>query len=244
MRLLLDHAPDPHAVRAMGVAGIQALFRQHGARCGPVTAQRILAVFDQTLLLPPALTAVLARQAQQAFALYRAYAQQIADLEARAVAILPQTAGQVLTTIPGLSPMLAARYLAGIGGDVTRFPSAGHIWSYAGYDPIRSDSGNGISHGSISHQGSPYLRVTLYQLGFLASVHTPRSAQVYVRARERGLHEVPATIHVAHQVNQVCYALLTTQQPYVERLPAAQAQAWLERAATLRAAKPKRRTPA
>jgi transposase len=221
-------------VRALGAAGIQALFRQHGERCGPVTANRILAVFDQALLPPPAITATLAQQAQQEFALYRTYEQQIADLEAQAVALLPQTAGQVLATIPGLSTLLAARYLAGIGGDVTRFPSANQLWSYAGYDPIINDSGNGRYHGPISRRGSPYLRVTLFQMGFLASRHNPATARVYVRARDRGVGDVPATIHAAHQVNQVCYALLTTQQPYRERMPEAQAQQWRDRAAAWR----------
>jgi transposase len=103
----------------------------------------------------------------------------------------------VLATIPGLSALLAARYLAGIGGDVTRFPSANHLWSYAGYDPIINDSGNGRYHGPISRRGSPYLRVTLFQMGFLASRHNPATARVYVRARDRGVGDVKRMQHAA-----------------------------------------------
>jgi hypothetical protein len=78
-------------------------------------------------------------------------------------------------------------------------------------------------------------------LGFLASLHAGATARVYVRARERGLGEVPACIHAAHQVNQVCYALLTTQQPYHERLSDAEAQRWRERARAWRKQKTRQR---
>jgi hypothetical protein len=83
--------------------------------------------------------------------------------------------------------------------------------------------------------------VTLFQLGFLASQHGGATARVYVHARERGLAEVPACIHAAHQVNQVCYALLTTQQPYQERLSDAEAQQWRERARDWRKQKTRQR---
>jgi transposase len=241
VRVLLEHCPDPHAIRNLGTNGIQALFRQHGVRCGEQTARRVVQVFEQAVLLPPDLCAALARQAQRDFQRYVADEEQVADLEAEAMGLLPQTSGQVLTTLPGSSPMLAARYLAGIGGDATRFPSAKQLWSYAGYDPIYADSGNGTYVGRISHQGSAYLRGTLFQLGFLASLHAGATARVYVRARERGLGEVPACIHAAHQVNQVCYALLTTQQPYHERLSDAEAQRWRERARAWRKQKTRQR---
>ena len=241
VRVLLEHCPDPHAIRALGVTGIQEMFRAHRARCGEQTARHIWHVFEQALLLPPDLCAALATQAQREFERYTTDEQQIADLEAEAIALLPQTDGQVLTTIPGSSPLLAARYLAGIGGDVSRFPSAKHLWSYAGYDPVYAESGNGTYVGHISHQGSASLRVTLFQMGFLASQHSGTTARVYARARERGLAEVPACIHAAHQVNQVCYALLTTQQPYEEQMTAAEAQCWRERARTWRKQKTRKR---
>jgi hypothetical protein len=52
---------------------------------------------------------------------------------------------------------------------------------------------------------------------------------------------VAACIHAAHQVNQVCYALLTTQQPYHERLSDAEAQQWRERARAWRRQKTRQR---
>jgi transposase len=139
-------------------------------------------VLDQRLLPPPAVSAVLASHIQERFALYQTYERQVAAAEVSALALLPYTPGQILTTLPGVSLILAARYLAGIG-DVGRFPSARHIWAFAGFDLNVSNSGNHRSHGSISQSGSPYLRATLYQLGFLAAQHRPDLIRLYQAAR-------------------------------------------------------------
>jgi transposase len=233
VRLLLEHCPDPHALRALGPDGLRQLFHTHGERCGKATVERILAVLDQSLLPPPSISAVLAAQIQERFALYQTYEAQVASAEAQALALLPHTPGQVLTTVPGVGPILAARYLAGIG-DVSRFPSARHIWAFAGFDLNVSDSGNHRSHGTISQRGSPYLRATLYQCGFLAAQHCPDIIRLSQQARERGLDDVRATIHVANKVNRILVALLTTQQPYRSPLTEEQQAHFLALAAARR----------
>lgn len=236
VRLLLEHAPDPHQLRQLGPEGIRALFHQHGAACGPVIAQQIWTVLAQSLLPPPAVSAVLAQQVQRSFALYRSYETQRDACEAEALALLPQSSGQVLTSVPGISPLLAARYLAGVG-DISCFPSAGHVWSHAGYDPILTQSGNLRISGPISRVGSAYLRGVLYQLGYLASQHNGASARLYVQARQRGLPEVKAVIHVANHLNRVLYALLTRQETYRSPLSADEAAGWVAQAQALRRAR-------
>ncbi len=233
VRLLLEHCPDPQVLRQLGPTGIRQLFRDHGARCGAGTAGRIWTVLEQSLLPPPPLSAVLAQQAQASFALYRTFETQLAHYEAQAVALLPATQGQVLTSVPGISPLLAARYLAGIG-DVARFPSARHIWSFAGFDLNVEDSGNLRSHGHISQRGSPYLRATLYQLGHLAAQHCPECIRLFTHRTQGGLDPVRATIHVANKLNRILYALLQTQQPYRSPLTAAEDAHWQAVAQTKR----------
>lgn len=233
LRLLLAHCPDPHALRALGADGIRQLFHTHGERCGEATVGRILAVLEQSVLPPPPISAILAAQLQQRFALYCDYEQQIAASEAQAVDLLPQTRGQILTSVPGISPILAARYLAGIG-EVSRFAAARQIWSFAGFDLNVADSGNLRPSGSISQRGSPYLRNTLYQMGYLATLHCPDAIRLYTSARDRGLDEVPATIHVANKVNRICFALLSSQQPYRSPLTSEQEAHFLALAAKRR----------
>jgi transposase len=61
---------------------------------------------------------------------------QIAANETAAATLVQHADGWVLTTIPGVNNLLVACYLAAIGGDILRFPTAAHLWSYAGFDPI------------------------------------------------------------------------------------------------------------
>lgn len=229
LRLLLEQCPDPHRLRQLGVDGIRDLFHQHGQRCGQATAEQILAVAEQSLLPPAGVTAILAQQMQADFAAYLLTEEQIEAGEARAVALLPATSGQVLTTFPGMSPLLTARYLAGIG-DPDRFATARHLWAYAGYDPVQADSGNSRFTGRISHRGSPYLRKTLYQIGFLASRHCPDCVRTYNEARQQGLPVTKAVIHVANKANRILFALLKSQQPYRSPLAANEEIGWRQRA--------------
>ena len=225
VRLLLEHCPDPHQLRQLGAAGIRQLFHDHGQRCGEQTAQRILTVAQQSLLPPPSFTAWLGEQVQADFAHYRQAECDLLALQNQAEALLPATPAQVLTTLPGVSPFFAARYFAALG-DHRRFTSAAHIWAFAGFDPSQHDSGNQHFTGGLSHRGAPFLRATLFQLGFQASLHSPDCAKAFARARQRGLTPTEAIIHVANKVNRIFFALLTTQQPFRSALSPTEFDFW------------------
>lgn len=213
VRLLLEHCPNPYHLRNLGPTGIRQLFSDHGQRCGPVIADHIYAIAQQSLLPSATVCDLLAAQVQADFLQYCWFQEQIASHEAQAAALLPATSGQVLTTLPGVSVRMAARYLAGIG-DPDRFASARQVWAYAGFDPTQADSGNRRHTGGISHRGSPFLRATLFQIGHLTALHCPDCIRLYLQARQRGLNHTLATIHVANKANRILFALLTSQQPY------------------------------
>ncbi len=213
VRVLLAHCPNPYRLRALGEAGIRQLFHEHGASCGPKTAARIYAVAQQSLLPPPLIAELLADGVQADFALYRTYEERITTAEAQAAALLPQTNGAVLLSFPGLGHALATRYLAALA-DPTRFTHAGQIWSFAGFDPIISETGNSKVQGKISYKGCPYLRATLYQIGFMAAQHCPACRACYERALQRHPSQTRALIHVANKANRILFALLRDQQNY------------------------------
>jgi transposase len=76
-----------------------------------------------------------------------------------------------LLRIPGLGPILGLLVRAEIG-DITRFPTPGHLASYAGLVP-RVDQSAGRRHvGRITRRGSPWLRWALIE----AAIHGPRRA--------------------------------------------------------------------
>lgn len=225
VRLLLQTGPNPYHLRDLGPTGIRQLFIDHGQRCGPVTADHIYAIAQQSLLPSATVCDLLAAQVQADFLQYCWLEEQIAAGEAQATTLLPATSGQVLTTLPGISPRMAARYLAGIG-DPDRFASARQVWAYAGFDPTQADSGNRRHTGGISHRGSPFFRATLFQIGHLTALHCPDCIRLYLQARQRGLNYTLATIHVANKANRILFALLTSQQPYRSPLSPEQEALW------------------
>lgn len=225
LRVLLAHCPDPCRLRALGVEGIRHLFSEHEERCGRKTAEHIWAVARQSLLPSPDICALLAGQVQADFIQYQLLERQIAAGEAQAVGWLPQTSGQILTTLPGVSAEMATHYLAGLG-DPDRFRTARQVWAYAGYDPSQADSSNQRHTGSISHRGSPYLRSTLYQIGYLTALHCPACTRVYVQARQRGLNKTLAVIHVANKANRILFSLLKSQAPYRSPLSGEEVEHW------------------
>lgn len=225
VRLLLQTCPNPYHLRDLGPAGIRQLFLDHGHRCGPNTANDIYAIAQQSLLPSATVCALLAAQVQADFRQFCWLEEQIDSCETQAAALLPATSGQVLTTLPGMSARMAARYLAGIG-DPDRFASARQVWAYAGFDPTQADSGNRRHNGGISHRGSPFLRATLFQIGHLTALHCPDCIRLYQQARQRGLNYTLATIHVANKANRILFALLKSQQPYHSPLSPEEEALW------------------
>jgi transposase len=228
VRILIEEDPNPHRIQRMSEAEISALFKKEGGRCGVKTAERIKRVFDQMVLPPEALSQIAARRVQAEYALFRQREARIAQLlDEKIVGLVSQTDAAVLLTVPGTSPALVARYIACLR-DQRRFPSAAHIWSYAGFDPQISQSGNHKRTYQISRQGDPFLRDTLFRLGYAMAQYCPPVQAAFVKAIERGLNVRAATIHAARKANRILFALLQSQQPFVNPLSAEKSDFWYE----------------
>jgi len=74
----------------------------------------------------------------------------------------------LLTTMPGLSETAARVIVAEVGVDMTRFPSAGHLVSWAGLCP-RLDISAGKRHSTRTRHGAPWLKTTLVQAAWGAT---------------------------------------------------------------------------
>jgi transposase len=77
-------------------------------------------------------------------------------------AVLPAVAR--LAEIPGVSPAIAAGLIAEIGLDMTRFPTPGHLVSWAGLAPVAHQSGARKGRGKKG-KGSSYARRYAGQAG-------------------------------------------------------------------------------
>src|SRR3954449_13062321 len=73
-----------------------------------------------------------------------------------------RAAVDLLTSIPGVGPLAARVILAEIGTDMSRFPTAGHLVSWAGLCP-RNDESAGKRCSNRLRKGAPWLKTTLVQ---------------------------------------------------------------------------------
>lgn len=87
---------------------------------------------------------------------------------------------ELLTTIPGMNTRAAEVVLAEIGADITRFPSAADLASWAGVCPGNHESAGKHGTGKTRH-GDPWLKGILGQVASSAS----RSRDTYLNARYR-----------------------------------------------------------
>ena len=75
---------------------------------------------------------------------------------------------QLLRTIPGVSDLTAQVIVSEIGADMGRFPTAGHLISWAGLCP-RNDESAGKRRSTRLRHGAPWLKTTLVQCAWAAS---------------------------------------------------------------------------
>lgn len=83
-----------------------------------------------------------------------------------------------LTTMPGISDLAAQVILSEIGLDMMRFPTAGHLISWAGLCP-RNDESAGKRRSTRLRPGAPWLKAVLVQCAWAAA----RSRSGYLRAQ-------------------------------------------------------------
>lgn len=79
-----------------------------------------------------------------------------------------RTAVQLLTSIPGISRLSAQVIISEIGLDMSRFPTAGHLVSWAGLCP-RNDESAGKRRSTRLRKGAPWLKTTLVQCAWAAA---------------------------------------------------------------------------
>ena len=148
-------------------------------------------------------------------------------------AVLP--AVDRLAEIPGLSPMLARTIIAEIGLDMSRFPTAGHLVSWAGLCPTARQSGSRTRAGKKG-QGDTWLRGALGQAATGAARTATFLGERYHRiARRRG--KAKAQVAVARSIlGQVAGARCRAPAPSEPDLPVIPASGSSKPLRTLRVA--------
>jgi transposase len=126
---------------------------------------------------------------------------------------------QLLPTIPGVERRSAQVLIAETGADMSRFPSAAHLASWAGVCPGQNQSA-GKRKSARTRKGSPWLRATLIESARAAS----RSKGTYLGERYHRLAarrgDKKAIIAIAHEILTASWHMLTTGELYRQQGPA------------------------
>lgn len=123
-----------------------------------------------------------------------------------------------LRTIPGVSQVAAQVIVAELGIDMTRFPTIGHVISWAGLCP-RMDESAGRRRSTRIRKGAPWLKTVLVQCAWAAT----RAKGTYLQAQFRRLKSrrgpMKAVIAVAASILTAAYHMLRDGVPYRELGP-------------------------
>jgi transposase len=127
-----------------------------------------------------------------------------------------------LMTIPGVNRRAAEVIVAEIGTDMSRFPTAGHLSSWAGMCSGNHESAGKRRSGRTT-KGDRWLRQTLVQVAWAAS-HTKQTflAATYHRWVKR-MGKKRALVALGHKILVLIYELLKDRTTYQEQLVPGQA---------------------
>jgi transposase len=131
------------------------------------------------------------------------------QIEAQLAPFAP--AAERLDEIPGIGPIAAAIILAETGADMSRFPTSGHLCSWAKFSPgISSSAGKTKGNGSTGH-GNRYLARVLGESAIIAGRTNTFLGERYRRiARRRGKQR--AIVAVGRSILVIIWHLLQNPQ--------------------------------
>jgi transposase len=125
-----------------------------------------------------------------------------------------------LLQLPGVSATTAATLMAAIG-DISRFPSARHLVGYLGLNPRVRQSGSGPArHGRISKHGPGAVRAVLVEAAWVAA-RTPGPLRAFWERTAAKRGSKIATVALSRKLVVLAWQLLTKQQDYAFKRPAA-----------------------
>lgn len=121
-------------------------------------------------------------------------------------------ARDLITRIPGIGVLTADVVIAETGADMTQFPTANHLASWAGTTPGNNESAGKVK-SSRTRPGNPYLQGALGAAAF-AAAHT----STYLGAKYRRISSrrgpMKANVAIQHAMLTAIWHMLTTGEDY------------------------------
>jgi transposase len=120
----------------------------------------------------------------------------------------------LLTSIPGIGVLTAARFLAEVP-DVRRFAKADQLAAYAGLVPHQHDSGSSVHRKpTLTKAGNAHLRHAFYMPALNAARFNPVIRQFADRLAAYGKAKMTIVAAVMRKLLHLAYGVLKTGQPF------------------------------
>lgn len=122
---------------------------------------------------------------------------------------------ELIQTVPGFKKELTSiRLISEIGVDMTKFPTSGHLCSWAGVVPANNESA-GKKHSTKISKGGRYLKPLLVQVAnaVVRSEKHPEIRNKYLQLKKRRGHK-KAIIAIARRLLVAIYHVLLNKESY------------------------------
>jgi transposase len=219
-RLPLE-TPTGRAVLACAAAfagrapSARSLKARAGGRLGDATATFWAARWHDCLA-PPADAELRAARLARDLDRLHALRDDIAFVDGQLEQLLADSAGQVLTSLPGVATARAAAFAAH-SLPIERFPTAEQLYSATGLAPASYESASIRRRGGIARTGLPEHRDALMGIAWGLGQFAPAFQQRRRELAARGKIGIQARVALARHACRLCWRMLDTQQPYDDR---------------------------
>lgn len=214
--VLLSHYATPDSLRRIGVTRLAAWLKARGCRNSATVARRAVdAAHAQTTTMPaqPIGSTLVTKLA----ATITAIDEDLAGIDAEISAHFARhQSAEILLSMPGFGHVLAATFLAQIGGGLDAFENVDRLACVAGLAPVPRDSGRISGNLHRPRRFNRRLLRTCYLAALSSLKNSPSSRAFYDRKRAEGKSHRQALIALARRRINVIWAMLRDHTPYVE----------------------------
>jgi transposase len=213
---LLTHYQTPAQLRRAGHKRIASYLRSRGVKGSNNVAHKALsAARSQSVTLPAQEVAasIVAELAKDVLG----FKERIAGIdEELGKRFFARPEARILTSLPGMGPILGAEFLVAVG-DIRTFESADRLAAYAGLVPAARDSGKRVGNHRRMRGGNKTLKRAFYQSAFSSLRGCAESRAFYDRKRAEGKRHTQALIALARRRVNVLWAMLRDETTFDSR---------------------------
>ena len=217
-RALMLQTPTGRAALACAIAfegrapSAQSLQARADGRLSDATAAFWSARWKDCLA-PPADAGLRAQRLARDVDRFWTLREDIAFVDDQLERLLAASAGQILTSLPGVKVVRAAAFAAH-SLPIERFPTPEHLYSATGLAPASYESATVRRRTAISRTGLPEHRDALMGIAWGLGQYAPAFQARRHQLNQRGLTGIRARVALARHACRLCHRLLQSQQPY------------------------------